>query len=364
MDSAEFRSSVRPGLRSRFGTAKSGQFGRNVSRFEIVSYLSNNREAARSTCSSTGEWSAPSTPRPWRSARGSPSSAFPDGGPHEFELLTRRANVRLFEKPCSNADEPGVVLDAVGVVGARLRTLDESDDAHFAEALAWRKPNLVVFQFGRQRERGRLRLSDARTTTGRWRTTSSGRCSAPHRTRDALVIGAMDRARKENDHLVTVPIIPLIVEEQRKVAAGNRLRVLECIRRNGRAGNSMAKWVRKRLPGAGDYTHPTRLGRRPTRQVDLQRADDGNTQSGRSSEAEGASSPVPVPETSHRERDGSNPHQQNSAAGLDLRKIGHGHAYGPGSSRGEFRDRLSRDAVRPRTPIASWRFRAPRSRGA
>jgi hypothetical protein len=29
----------------------------------------------------------------------------------------------------------------------------------------------------------------------------------------------MDRARKEDGHLVTVPVIPLIVAEQRKVAA-------------------------------------------------------------------------------------------------------------------------------------------------
>ena len=45
-------------------------------------------------------------------------------------------------------DEPGVVLDAIGIQGCRIRFLDQSDDAHFAEQLRLRDPQLTVFQYG------------------------------------------------------------------------------------------------------------------------------------------------------------------------------------------------------------------------
>ena len=73
-----------------------------------------------------------------------------------------------------------------------------------------------------------------------------------------LVIGAMDRARKENDRLVTVPIIPHIVEEQRRVAAEAGCAYYGTFEAMGGKG-SMAKWVAKGY-GAGDFTHPTSWG--------------------------------------------------------------------------------------------------------
>jgi len=73
-----------------------------------------------------------------------------------------------------------------------------------------------------------------------------------------LVVGAMDRARKEGDRLVTVPIIPHIVREQRAVAAEVGCAFWSAFDAMGGKG-SMADWVRRGL-GAGDFTHPTSWG--------------------------------------------------------------------------------------------------------
>jgi lysophospholipase L1-like esterase len=241
-----------PGMRSRFGTTKQGEFGRNASRFEL-SYVEQPgggdiEVSVDGVLAKTIETNGSEKRARFADVR------VPDG-PHEFEVVMRRANVRLFGAVLER-DEPGVVLDAVGVVGARIRTLDESDDAHFAEALGWRRPNLVVYQFGANESGDGFAypMPEYHRTMADFidkvkRATPNAGC---------LIIGAMDRARKENDRLVTVPIIPHIVEEQRKVAEEIGCAYWSAFDAMGGRG-SMAKWVRKGF-GAGDYTHPTSWG--------------------------------------------------------------------------------------------------------
>src|SRR4029079_4801233 len=70
----------------------------------------------------------------------------PDGE-HELEVRAMSANVRSFGV-WMERDEPGVVLDAIGIQGCRVRFLDQNDDAHLAEQLALRDASLDVFQYG------------------------------------------------------------------------------------------------------------------------------------------------------------------------------------------------------------------------
>jgi hypothetical protein len=177
----------------------------------------------------------------------------PDGA-HELELFTR-GNVRMFGVALER-DTPGIVLDAIGVVGARLRTFAEINEGHFAEALAWRHPNLVVYQFGANESGDGV----AYPMPEYHQSMKTFIEKASRATPDAgcLVIGAMDRARKEGEHLVTVPVIPLIVEEQRKTAAEVGCAYWSAFDAMGGRG-SMAKWVRLGL-GTGDFTHPTSWG--------------------------------------------------------------------------------------------------------
>ena len=75
---------------------------------------------------------------------------------------------------------------------------------------------------------------------------------------DCLVLGAMDRARKEKDWMITVPVIPLIVDEQEKTAHEVGCAFWNTFDAMGGKG-SMAKWVRRGL-GQADLTHPTSVG--------------------------------------------------------------------------------------------------------
>jgi lysophospholipase L1-like esterase len=241
-----------PGLRSRVGVAKTGNFGRSVSRFELsyvaepgggVLELSVDGRHVRTIDTSASEKHA----------------AFDelsvDDGEHELEILTAKSSVRLFGVALER-DTPGVVLDAVGIVGARLRTLDEIDPDNFAGALTWRKPNLVVFQFGANESGDGFAYPMPEYHRSMKELLERVGKAVPDSA--CLVIGAMDRARKDGDRLVTVPIIPHIVEEQRSVAAEIGCAYFDTYAAMGGRG-SMAAWVRKGL-GAGDYTHPTSWG--------------------------------------------------------------------------------------------------------
>jgi len=241
-----------PGLRSRVGTAKSGSFGRRVSRFEIA-YLSEPGGGLLNVSLDGAPVKTIDTDAQGKHT-GFAKIETTDGE-HELELLTARSTVRLFGMVLER-DEPGVVLDAIGLVGARLRTLDESDDTNFAEALAWRSPNLVAFQFGANESGDGFAypMPEYHRTMRAFleqvaRDVPNAAC---------LIVGAMYRARKVESHLETVPVIPLIVEEQRKVAAEVGCAFYPTYEAMGGRG-SMAGWV-KRGFGAGDYTHPTSWG--------------------------------------------------------------------------------------------------------
>ncbi|MBM4362238.1 MAG: hypothetical protein FJ104_06120, partial [Deltaproteobacteria bacterium] len=176
-------------------------------------------------------------------------------GEHRLELLTGRGSVRLFGLTLER-DVPGVVLDAIGVVGARLRTFAEIEPAHLAEAVAWRRPSLITFQFGANESGDGFAIPMPEYHAGMADMIRRFRAAAPGAS--CLVIGVMDRARKEGDRLVTVPVIPHLAREQRAVAAE-----LGCAHYSGfdlmGGEGGMARWVRKGL-GAGDFTHPTSQG--------------------------------------------------------------------------------------------------------
>lgn len=241
-----------PGLRSRIGTAKSGTFGRRVSRFDL-SYLEQPGGGVLEVSLEGALVRTIDTNGPEK--REAFARIETSDGEHELELRTARGSVRLFGVALER-DVPGVVLDAVGVVGARIRTLDESNDDDFRAALAWRHPNLVAFQFGANESGDGF----AYPMADYHRTMRELLAEVASATPDAgcLVVGAMDRARKEGDRLVTVPIIPHIVDEQRKVAEEAGCAFFDTYTQMGGKG-SMAAWVRQGL-GAGDYTHPTSWG--------------------------------------------------------------------------------------------------------
>ena len=237
---------------ARFGTAKSGSFGKGVGHF-ILDYL----EAPNG---GTLQVSVDGVVKATVDTRGSTKkSAFfsldvPDGE-HEFEIYTKTGITRAFGVVLER-DQPGVVLDALGVQGARIRFLDKEDDAHWAEQLNWRKPDLLIYEFGANESGDGFLYSMADYHRTMKDVVAQGQRALPDSS--CLVIGAMDRAAKVGDEIVSLRVIPAIVEEQRRTAAELGCAFFDTYTAMGGA-HSMPTWVRRGL-GQADLTHPTAVG--------------------------------------------------------------------------------------------------------
>jgi lysophospholipase L1-like esterase len=242
-----------PGARARFGTATRGTYGRAVSRF-IIAYLEQ---------PGGGDIQVNLDGKPVRSLKtDAPRKRFASSevttvdGEHQLELVSRGSGtVRAFGVVLER-DRPGAVLDAIGIQGARIRFLDKQDDAHWAEQLRWREPNLLIFQFGANESADGFAypMSDYQATMKE--VLAQSKRAVPDA--GCLVVGAMDRAHKVDDALRTLQIIPLIVERQRAVAAEVGCAFFDTFEAMGGRG-SMANWVRRGL-GQADMTHPTAVG--------------------------------------------------------------------------------------------------------
>jgi len=241
-----------PGVRARFGTATKGERGRNVSVFRLA-YLEQ-PHGGELVVNVDGK-----EVRVIDTSADAKRSAFADvevaDGEHMLEIVTRRSTVRAFGVALERKG-PGVVLDAVGIQGARIRFLDKQDDAHWAQQLQWRSPDLLVFQFGANESGDGFAYS----MEDYHRTMKDVLVQAMKAVPNAscLVTAAMDRARKVDDVMVTHPIIPHIVKEQEATAKEVGCAFWNTYEAMGGRG-SMAKWVRRGL-GQADLTHPSGVG--------------------------------------------------------------------------------------------------------
>ena len=237
---------------ARFGSAKSGDFGRNVSHF-VLDYL-------KDPSGGSLQVSVDGVPQELVDTRGPHkipayfSLDVPDGA-HEFEIYTKSGVSRAFGVVLER-DTPGVVLDALGVQGARIRFMDKQDDAHWAEQLGWRKPNLLIYEFGANESGDGFLYSMADYHRTMKDVIAQGQRALPESS--CLVIGAMDRAAKVGDEIVSMRVIPSIVEEQRTAAAELGCAFFDTYTAMGGA-HSMPTWVRRGL-GQADMTHPTSVG--------------------------------------------------------------------------------------------------------
>ncbi|HET9931935.1 MAG TPA: hypothetical protein VFQ35_14635 [Polyangiaceae bacterium] len=237
---------------ARVATNKKSDFGRNVSRFG-VSYLAGPEGG-------TFQLSVDGAPQGLIDTRAISKEArvhtldVPDG-PHEFELLTKSGTTRLFGFLLER-DVPGVVLDAIGVQGARVRFLDKQDDAHWAEQLRSRNPALLVYQFGANESADGLMYPMVDYHRTMKDVLEQGQRAVPHAS--CLVIGVMDRASKKGDEIRSLSIIPRLLAEQRAVAAEVGCAFFDTYRAMGGAG-SMPSWVKRGL-GQADLTHPSSVG--------------------------------------------------------------------------------------------------------
>jgi lysophospholipase L1-like esterase len=241
-----------PGSRARFGTAKSGRFGRAVSRFVII-YLEQPDGGTLRLNVDGKPWGALDTKGPEKKVAYH-TLQVPDGE-HELEVLTASGYSRAFGVVMER-DVPGVVLDAIGIQGARIRFLDKHDDAHWAEQLRSRDPSLLLYQFGANESGDGFAYPMVDYNRTMRDVLRQGKRAVPEA--GCLVVGAMDRAEKRGTELTSMAVIAAIVEEQRKASAAEGCAFFDTYRAMGGAG-SMAAWVARGL-GQADLTHPTGSG--------------------------------------------------------------------------------------------------------
>lgn len=245
-----FKSTSR--VRAQFGTPSKGDYGRNVSHFELA-YLAEPNGGTLELSVDGKVHSEIQTAAPQAESRFA-SIDVPDGE-HRFEVYTKSGTTRTFGVVLERT-VPGVVLDAIGIQGARIRFLDKQEDQHWATQLAWRNPNLLVFHFGANESGDGFAYSMPDYNATMKVVLQQAKRAVPEAS--CLVVAAMDRARQVDEGMITVPIIPLIVEEQRKVAHEVGCAFWNTFEAMGGRG-SMARWVRREL-GQADLTHPTGAG--------------------------------------------------------------------------------------------------------
>jgi lysophospholipase L1-like esterase len=241
-----------PGVFSRFATTKSGTFGRAVSKF-VIDYLEQPGGGSLEVKidGQTKEILETRGDAPKSALR---TYAVPDGE-HELEVKVLSANVRAFGV-WMERDAPGVVLDAIGIQGCRIRFLDQIDDAHFAEQLRLRDPKLTVFEYGmNESEDGELYPLDQYEATMK-AVLAQAKAALPDGA--CMLVGPLDRVDKRGDSFSSRPVVPKLNAIQRKVAGEVGCAYWDTFSAMGGAG-SMGIWFQRGLGGA-DLAHPSSAG--------------------------------------------------------------------------------------------------------
>lgn len=241
-----------PGVRARFGTAEKGDYGRRVSRFE-VNYLAFPGGGELSVLLDDKPYQTVSTRADTPEARS--LTVETSDGAHTLEVFTQSGQTRTFGVVLER-QVPGVVLDAIGIQGARIRFLDKQDDAHWAGQLRARHPNLLAFQFGANESGDGFAYPMPEYHETMAAVLRQAMAAVPDA--GCLVVGAMDQAKKEGSAVITRPIIPHLVREQELVAKEVGCAFYNTYEAMGGLG-SMAIWVRRGL-GQADMTHPSGWG--------------------------------------------------------------------------------------------------------
>jgi lysophospholipase L1-like esterase len=244
--------STPPNVLSRVGTMEKGDYGRKVSKFTLY-YL---EQPQGGTLELSVDGAPPSELSTAGAAIASKTHTLevPDGE-HQLSVQTKRGTSRLFGVVLERAG-PGVVLDALGVQGARIRFMDKQDDQHWVDQLQLRAPDLIVYQFGANESSDGFLYSMQDYHRTMRDVLQQGKRALPGSS--CLVIGAMDRAAKVGDEIVSLRVMPELLANQKQAALDAGCAFFDTWTAMGGA-RSMPRWVKKGL-GQADLTHPTSIG--------------------------------------------------------------------------------------------------------
>ncbi len=180
-------------------------------------------------------------------------------GPHQVQVrAVGDGDVRVFGMTLDRS-EAGVVVDALGINGAQIFTALRWNEAHFAEQLRHRAPDLVVLAYGTN-EALEPRLQDA--DYERALVDLLGRVSRAAPESACMLLGPPDLARwtKGTRGYHTWPRVLEIAAIQRRVAKAAGCAFYDQIDAMGGPG-SIAAWADEAEPRAQqDRVHLTRAG--------------------------------------------------------------------------------------------------------
>jgi lysophospholipase L1-like esterase len=250
---ASFRSKA-GGAFSRTGTARTGAFGLAVSRFSI-DYLEH-PQGERMEVRIDGQLREIVDTRADVTRGVFRTYEVPDG-PHEIELRPLGAGVRAFGVALER-DTPGVVVDALGVAGSKVRYLSRIDRAHWEEQLKLRSPALAVFHFGvNEGTEGDLTFP-----LDQYEATMGDAIAAVRRAlpgSSCLLVSPNDLAWKTTSGAIaSKAVVPKLAAIQRRVAAAQGCAFWDLFEAMGGSG-SMARWIHRGL-GNKDMMHPSTTG--------------------------------------------------------------------------------------------------------
>lgn len=176
---------------------------------------------------------------------------------HQVEIRTvGDGDVRVFGLSLDRR-EHGVVLDALGINGARITTALSWNEEHFAEQLRHRAPSLVVLAYGTNESTD---VDMPAHAYERQLVDALGRVARAVPGAACLLLGPPDRAIDTKDGWVTAPKIIEVIAAQRRVAEAAGCAFYDQLEAMGGSG-SIATWATEDPPRAQkDRVHLTRDG--------------------------------------------------------------------------------------------------------
>jgi lysophospholipase L1-like esterase len=177
------------------------------------------------------------------------------GGASKFEIETR-GRVRLFGIDLENAK--GAVVDNLGIVSVNVKSMANNDPAHWSAELGHRGADLLMIMIGANEAEW---LSPGDRDTKDYQAhyeqilapLRKGRPDA-----SCLVVSPTDQAEEHDGGYRSRPVMPLLVEAQRKAAQAQGCAFYSTYDWMGGKG-SAAKWFRKGLVGS-DFQHLSKKG--------------------------------------------------------------------------------------------------------
>lgn len=183
------------------------------------------------------------------------ASATVEGGASKFVIETK-GRVRLFGIGLEN--ESGAIVDNLGIVSVNVKNFAHRDEANFATELAHRGADLVMIMIGAN-EAQWLGPKDTamKEYQGHYeKVLMLVRKARPDAT--CLVVSPTDQAEAKDGGYVSRPVMPVLVEAQRRAARAAGCAFFSTYDWMGGRG-SAAKWFKRGLVGS-DFTHLSRKG--------------------------------------------------------------------------------------------------------